>query len=141
MLGGGLGGPPEGEPRYKLPVGFVKTAMVFNLHRAKELVREKGLVVVEGFFAAMKVHQAGFPNVVALMGSYLSAQQRDLIQATVGPQGKATIMMDGDEEGQNCQAQCLAELSPLVFVKVVGLEDGCQPDQLDENEIRQILAG
>jgi DNA primase len=135
------GEPPEGEARYKLPVGFVKTAVVFNLHRATELAREKGLVVVEGFFGAMKVHQSGFPNVVALMGSYLSEAQTHLLRAALGAQGKVTIMMDGDEDGRNCQEQCLAELSRHMFVKVVELNDGIQPDHLSDDQLRQLLAG
>jgi DNA primase len=135
------GEPPEGEPRYKLPVGFVKTAVVFNLHRATELAREKGLVAVEGFFGAMKVHQAGFPNVVALMGSFLSEAQTHLLRAALGPQGKVTLMFDGDEDGRKCQEQCLLELSHHMFVKVVELDDGIQPDHLPDDQLRQLLAG
>src|SRR5262249_40949158 len=44
------------EGKYKLPAGFKKSHVVYNLHRAREHV-SKGLIVVEGFFDAMKVHQ------------------------------------------------------------------------------------
>jgi DNA primase len=44
------------EPRYKFPQGFRKSLELFNLHRVKS---ELEVVVVEGFFDCMKVHQAG----------------------------------------------------------------------------------
>ena len=135
------GEPPEDESRYKLPVGFVKTAMVFNLHRATELAREKGLTIVEGFFGAMKVYQAGFPNVVALMGSYLSEQQKQLLVGALGEQGKVILMFDGDGDGRKCQEQCLTELSRHIFVKVVELDDGVQPDHLVDDQLRLLLTG
>jgi DNA primase len=48
----------DAEPRYKLPADFKKSLVLFNLHRAKGQGR---VVLVEGFFGTMKVHQAGFP--------------------------------------------------------------------------------
>src|SRR6266545_2097618 len=71
------------EPRYKLPAGFHKGQEIFNLHRA--IAGEaRGLIVVEGFFDAMKVHQAGYPFVVALMGCSLTAAQEELLLANTG---------------------------------------------------------
>src|SRR5258705_2735626 len=61
----------ETKGKYRLPDGFKKSFVLFNLHRAKEHAA-RGLIVVEGFFDAMKVHQAAYPNVVALMGSTVS---------------------------------------------------------------------
>lgn len=45
----------------------------------------------------MKVWQAGFKNVVALMGSSLSEEQEILIVDAVGSQGKVILMLDGDK--------------------------------------------
>jgi transposase len=61
-------------PRYLFPPGFGKSQLVFNLHRA---VREAAgcAIVVEGFFDCLRVHQAGYRNVVALMGARLSEVQ------------------------------------------------------------------
>src|ERR1051325_9302875 len=68
------------EPRYKLPAGFRKSMELYNLHRAFA-TGERGLIVVEGFFDAMKVHQAGYPFVVALMGCQVSEEQERLLVA------------------------------------------------------------
>ncbi len=100
------------------------------------------LCKVEGFFDCLWLHQCGFPNVVALMGSYLSENQRDLLVASVGPQGKITVLMDNDEAGSIGEAQCMAELCQYVFVKVVRLPVGHnQPDNLTESQVHQLLTG
>ena len=55
----------QSEPRYRFPTRFRKSLVLFNLHRA--IQRGKSVIMVEGFFDCFKVHQAGFPCVVALM--------------------------------------------------------------------------
>src|SRR5262249_9674747 len=49
--------------KYRLPDGFKKSHILYRLHEAKEHAQGHGLIVVEGFFGAMKVWQAGFPQV------------------------------------------------------------------------------
>jgi len=46
-------------------------------HRAE--VPQQAMIVVEGFFDCLKVHQAGLPCVVALMGCSLSEHQETLL--------------------------------------------------------------
>src|SRR5215467_2859052 len=60
------------QPRYRLPSGFTKSEILFNMHRVT-VGMENFVVVVEGFFDCMKVHQAGIRSVVGLMGSALYA--------------------------------------------------------------------
>ena len=50
---------------FKNSKGLPKRETLFNLHRAK---RYETVIVVESAFDAMRVHQAGFPNVVATLG-------------------------------------------------------------------------
>src|SRR5262245_3847100 len=68
-------------PKYKLPPNFKKSAVLFNLHRARAS-REERVVLVEGFFDCVVVHQAGFLSVVALMGTWLSTVQAALLAAS-----------------------------------------------------------
>ena len=65
------------QPRYRFPAGFRKSAVLFNYYRAATLVGDR-VVVVEGFFDSMRVHQAGFESVVALMGAALTRDQENL---------------------------------------------------------------
>lgn len=65
-------------PKYRLPAGLLKSQLLFNFHRAAA-VNEPAVVVVEGFFDCIKVHQAGVGSVVALMGTALSDQGQQLL--------------------------------------------------------------
>lgn len=120
------------EPRYKLPAGFHKSLELFNLHRTTE----PEVILVEGFFDCMKVHQAGFPT-VALMGSSLSEAQENLLAAKFE---RVVVMLDGDEAGRQATAEILARLASRMWVRAVMVPDGKQPDQLTSEELKALLA-
>jgi len=63
------------QPRYRFPWGFAKSKVVFNLYRAVA-TGQQAVVVVEGFFDCLQLHQAGVPAVVALMGAALYEGQQ-----------------------------------------------------------------
>ena len=76
------------------------------------------------------------------MGSSLSPAQKRLLRAVLGPLGKLTLLFDEDEAGRACQRQCLDELSGNAFVKIAKLPEGVdEPDDLSENQVRQLFAG
>jgi DNA primase len=121
-------------PRYKLPPGFRKSLVLFNLHRATADRRQ--VVVVEGFFDCMKVHQAGFPCVVALMGATLSeTQQRLLLEHFQN----VVIMLDGDQPGRTASDAIATRLTGRCTFSVVELAAVEQPDQLSDDRIRSLL--
>jgi DNA primase len=97
----------------------------------------KTVIVVEGYFDCMRVHQAGFPWMVALMGSSLSAAQESSL---LGHFERVVLMMDGDAAGRAASAAIAVRLSGRRSVQVVRLPDGSQPDQLSSSTIRQLLA-
>jgi DNA primase len=111
---------PEGEDKYKLPQGFHKSLVLFNLHRAREHAGA-GLIVVEGFFAVFEFWQRGRKNVVALMGSTMSAEQERLIVQMVGPRGRVLLALDGDEAGTKGSADAVSRLVSRVFVRTMAL--------------------
>lgn len=128
----------ETDPKYLFPSsekGFYKSRLLFNLHR---LVgeSEQPVVVVEGFFDCMKVHQAGFPS-VALLGSSLSDEQAKLLAAHFD---RAILLLDGDEAGQRGTEEAVLKLSPLMFVKSISLPSGQQPDELGAEDLQAFLA-
>lgn len=122
-------------PRYKFPARFRKSAVLFNYHRAATGSHNR-VVVVEGFFDCMRVHQAGFTSVVALMGSALSPQQGDLL---AGRFAEIVLMLDGDPAGQAGACDAAARLARRRSVQRVLLAPGRQPDQMSDEEIRQAL--
>ncbi len=125
------------EVRYRLPDGFKKSFVLFNLHRAREHA-EAGLIVVEGFFDCFKVHQAGFPNVVALMGSQASDAQVALLTVATD---RVVLMFDGDDAGLNCTRDFWKRVRRRLFLKEVALDAGQQPDSLDASVIETLLGG
>ena len=91
---------------------------------------------MEGFFDGMKVHQAGFVSVVALMGATLSAYQEQLLCARFAG---VILLLDGDPAGRRGAAAITAQLTNKCRVEVLALPDGVQPDQLSSDEIARLL--
>jgi DNA primase len=126
----------EGTGKYRLPEGFKKSFVLFNLHRAKEHAG-RGLIVVEGFFDCFKVHEAGFPNVVALMGSTLSEHQEQLLLAHTD---RLALMFDGDDAGTKCLREFYGQLRQRIYLRELHLGAGEQPDRLSEDRLRKLLS-
>jgi DNA primase len=55
---------------FKNSTNLPKSKTLFNIHRAKKIGDH--VIIVESSFDAIRVHQAGFPNVVATLGGFLS---------------------------------------------------------------------
>jgi DNA primase len=123
------------QPRYRFPAGLPKSEIVFNLHRAAA-AGQQWVVIVEGFFDCLKLHQAGVPAVVALMGAALyDAPQRALLRHF----RSVILMLDGDAAGRRATAAITVQLQPYATVHVVHLPDGVQPDQFTIDDVREIL--
>jgi DNA primase len=125
------------EPKYRLPAGFRKSHVLFNLHRVLGQ-RDHTLILVEGFFDTFKIHEAGHHNVAALMGSRLSDRQAELIGTYFD---HVVLMLDGDEAGKSATTEVVTALSSIITVQTIELASGAQPDQLTSGEINQILGG
>jgi len=125
------GEPPEERPKYRLPDGFRKAAEVYRLADALEEPENKPLVIVEGFFAVMKLWQLGCRKCVALMGSSMSATQEELIAKAVHPNGTIIVMFDEDDAGRTGREEVLRRLATRAFVRVIVFdEEGFQPENL-----------
>jgi DNA primase len=123
------------QPRYRLPSGFAKSETLFNMHRAAAGM-ENSVVVVEGFFDCLRVHQAGIRSVVGLMGSALYAPQR---QALLERFRHVILMLDGDPTGRKASVVIFQQLRQHCHVRVVWLPDGVQPDQLPAEDIGSVV--
>lgn len=134
------GVPPEGTPKYRLPRGFRKSLELFNQHRAGSEDSSEPLVVVEGFFGAMHVWQAGHRRVVSLMGSMLSSVQEKRIVEMVGPGGRVLLLFDEDGAGRKGRGETQERLSKRVSVGVIRLEEGQQPDSIDPQELLRLIS-
>jgi DNA primase len=124
-----------GDPRYRFPAGFQKSQVLFNYHRARGVTGDQ-VIVVEGFFDCMRVHQAGLAGVVALMGARLSSAQKELL---TGRFSKIVLLLDGDATGRAATAQIAGSLASASAVTKLLLPPGVQPDQMAADQIRRVL--
>ena len=93
------------------------------------------MIVVEGPWDVLRITQAGFPAVVALLGHDFSRGQVALL--TKAP--KVVVMLDGDEAGREGARKLVAALGEHP-VEVVELPDGADPADLSDEELRALLA-
>jgi DNA primase len=107
---------------------------LFNLSRLARPVEH--VVVVEGFFGAMRLHGLGVP-VVALMGSSISAEQASLLRDAGVV--RVSLMLDGDAPGRAAALTMLPVLARSFFVRTFELPDGQQPDAVDEAVLRALV--
>lgn len=80
---------------FKNSTNLPKSKTLFNIHRAKKVGDH--VIIVESNFDAIRIHQAGFPNVVATLGGFLSPEQHNLLNRHFN---KITIMTDADKAGR-----------------------------------------
>ena len=123
------------EPKYKLPAGFKKSPVLYNLGRVLEEDSTGTVVLVEGFFDCMKVVLAEHVC-VALMGCSLSGDQEEQLAAHFR---QVVVMLDGDEAGRKAAGEIAGRLAHRVWVRVVDLPEGKQPDQLSTAELQAVL--
>ena len=136
------GEPSDQNPKYKLPPGFKKSLELFNIDRASKESPEAALVIVEGFFDCMKLHQLGHKKTVALMGSSMSAAQEELIREHTNANSRVILMLDEDEAGQAGREDIATRLSRFCFVKEhVFPNSGMQPEDLSPEELHEIVGG
>jgi DNA primase len=91
----GLVGRSITEKKFKNSTNLPKNKTLFNIHRAKKIGDH--VIIVESSFDAIRVHQSGFPNVVATLGGHISPDNINLLNRYFN---KITIMTDADEAGR-----------------------------------------
>jgi DNA primase len=79
---------------------FNKSATLYALDAARGAIRKQtAAVIVEGYFDAIALHQAGFENTVASMGTALTEDQYHALDAMRIE--RAIVAFDGDAAGQS----------------------------------------
>jgi DNA primase len=125
---------PENEGKYKLPPGFQKEQVLYNLHRVRG---RRHLVVVEGPFSVFRLHALGVPA-VALLGHRLAPVQLELLVAAGVRQ--LTFLLDGDPGGREAVPAMMALLAAMpLLAKFAVLPEGVQPDTTSEETLRALL--
>ncbi len=105
---------------------YKKSDNLFGINYAKNHCSER-IILVEGNMDVIALHQAGFENVVAPLGTALTSEQVNLISRYTK---EIVLMLDADAAGQKAikRASQLLENTGL-SVRVVLIPDGKDPDE------------
>jgi DNA primase len=112
---------------------FHKGALLFNHHRARKAAHEASgaIIVVEGYIDAIAVSEAGFPNVVAPLGTALTPDQCALLW---GMASEPILCFDGDGAGRRAAFRAIETALPLIgagkSLRFALLPEGQDPDDL-----------
>ncbi|GAO75399.1 DNA primase [Meiothermus ruber] len=109
---------------------FKKSQLLYGYPQARSTIRERGrAVVVEGLFDVIALHQMGFTEAVAVLGSSLSGEQAHLLRRADA--AELYLAFDADEAGRKATLQSLnLEIARSFVVYAVLLEDGKDPGDL-----------
>ena len=128
---GGRALDPADEAKYinsaESPI-YKKSAVLYNLHRAKEGIRKSDrAVLVEGYMDAIGVSAAGVCEVVASCGTTLTMQH---VQALRRHSYRIVVNFDPDTAGAKAVERSIELLlDESMKVRVVELDGGLDPDE------------
>lgn len=117
------------EPRYLYNQGFKRADVLFNIQNAKQY---DSCIVVEGSVDAMFVYQAGYPNVVATLGSKVSEYQFKLLKKYFD---QIIIFSDSDEAGEQMRDDILDACVGKELHTVTLPDDKKDPGEMTKTEI------
>jgi DNA primase len=126
----------DGMPKYlnspDTPL-FKKGRTLFAFDQAREaIVRAKTVIVVEGYFDAIALHQAGLTHTVATLGTALTTEH---IQTLRRFADQVLLLFDPDAAGVRAALRGLTLfVNSGLGVKVVTLPDGEDPDTFVRKE-------
>lgn len=140
----GFGGRAYGqaEPKYlnsRETVLFHKGSHLYGLNETAKYIRnQQSIILVEGYMDCVSLYDAGIRNVAAILGTALTPDHAKLIKKY---SAQVTLLLDGDDAGQNATEKSLSILLQAgLFPKVVSLPDGLDPDDyLKKNSTEALL--
>lgn len=119
----------DSKPKYlnsaDTPV-FKKSRNLFALNFAKN-TKERSLILGEGYMDVIAMHQAGFTNAVATLGTSLTSDQARIISQYAK---EVIIAYDSDTAGQTATKRAISLFEETgVKVRILGIPDAKDPDE------------
>jgi DNA primase len=106
---------------------FKKGTNLFGLNFAIKNLKNKMIIIVEGYMDCISLHQYGITNVVASLGTALTSNQAKLLKRYAN---KIIIAYDADLAGQKATLRGLDILKNEDFdIKVLTVPKGKDPDE------------
>ncbi|MGK7956676.1 MAG: DNA primase, partial [Crocosphaera sp.] len=131
------------EPKYlnspETPL-FNKGKTLFALDIAKNSIRSfDKVIVVEGYFDAIALHEAGIMNTVASLGTAFSESQlKQLLRYTESKQ--VIFNFDADKAGIKATERAINEIESLIYsgqvnLKIINIPDGKDADEFIKSQV------
>ncbi|MBL4884995.1 MAG: DNA primase [Planctomycetaceae bacterium] len=113
---------------------FSKSRTLYAFDRAKDAMRTlKRVIVVEGYTDCIALHQLGIVNVVATLGTALTAEHVALIKRFKTDDFEVQLVFDGDQAGQDAANKALPQLlAQDIELKLLELPEGMDPPEFLE---------
>lgn len=122
----------DSKPKYintESTLAFSKSRNLFALNFAKNEGRELNLC--EGYMDVIAMHQAGFTNTVAALGTSFPEEQMQLIARYAD---RINLIFDADGAGQKATRRAIDNLRKTgLDVRVVTIPNGKDPDEFIKN--------
>jgi DNA primase len=117
-------------PQTKL---FNKSQLLYGYHQAKEhIYKHKKIIITEGYIDVIMLHQGGFKEAVATLGTALTSEHLPLLRKG---DPKVILAYDGDSAGVNAALKAATMLSSAGFDGgVVLFPDGQDPADMIANK-------
>lgn len=121
---------------------FHKGSVVYNHHNARKAAHERGgVIAVEGYVDVISMTAAGFPQVVAPLGTALTPDQCELLWRM---SEEPVLCFDGDRAGRKAAYRAIDTALPLIgagkSLRFAFLPDGQDPDDLARSGGQQAIA-
>ena len=115
---------------------YNKSKVLYGFFEAKDYLREKKYgIIVEGYFDLISLHQVGFKNVVATLGTSLTEYHAKLLKKFVN---KVVLMFDNDNAGKEAVIRASKILlSQNIEVYYSPLTDK-DPDELSKKGFKEV---
>jgi len=106
---------------------FHKSRTLYLLHRARRGIQREGyVVIVEGYLDALMAHHYGIDNVVATLGTAITAQHIHVIQRLTQ---KVLFALDSDAAGARAVERAAALFSDAEMnIRIASFPEGMDPD-------------
>lgn len=123
----------DGEPKYlnsPETICFDKSRNLYGLNFART-TRESFMLLCEGYMDVIALHQAGFTNAVASLGTAFTSQHAILLKRYTK---EVILVYDSDEAGTNAALRAIPMLRDVgMSVKVLRMEPYKDPDEFIKN--------
>lgn len=123
----------EGEPKYlnsKETIVFDKSRNLYGLNFART-TRENYMLICEGYMDVIALHQAGFTNAVASLGTAFTAGHAQLLKRYVK---EVVLVYDSDGAGTKAALRALPILRDAgIHARILRMEPYKDPDEFIKN--------